>query len=71
MGMYGHLRRITPAELERLRKQSGRCCNTGGEQGPWKTLRLSESALERVKKTATEFPMSGKATDPVEERFAR
>ena len=70
MGMYGRLRRITPAELERLRNNpEGVEELVSGESVA--NAEAAEAALARVQKIVTEFQISAKASDPVEQEKIR
>jgi len=69
MGMYGHLRQITVTDLERLRgnpEEIEEFIN-----GKPENAKAAEAALERVKKLVTDFQLSAKAGDPVEQERLR
>jgi Domain of unknown function (DUF1877) len=70
MGMYGHLRQIAPAELEKLQLDS-----EAVEEFIHGKIRATapnvKAALERVQKIALEARASGKASNPAEQEKLR
>jgi hypothetical protein len=69
MGMYGRFRQVTPAELERLKNNPEEIEDL--INGKPENARAAEAALERVKKLVTDFQLSDKARDPVEQQKLR
>lgn len=67
MGMYGRLRQITPVELERLRSNPEGIVEIV-EGKALENAEAAEAALVRVQKIVTEFQISAKASDPVEQK---
>jgi Domain of unknown function (DUF1877) len=69
MGMYGRLRQVTPSALERLESNPEEVEEfINGEPG---SVGAAEAALERVKALVTDFQVSDKARDPVEQQKLR
>ncbi len=67
--MYGRLRQVTPVELHRL-QSNPESVEEFINGNPDKSI-AAEAALERVKRLVTEFQMSDKSTDPVEQQKLR
>jgi hypothetical protein len=67
--MYGRLRQVTPTELDRLQRNPEEVEEF--INGTAENVAAAAAALQKVKKLVTDFQLSSKAGDPVEQQTLR